>query len=401
MAERKTETENDPRGENHNTTACGTTSLRVPKSAKTTYTTDSLSLHENGSSKKLSNESEVSSKLISSSFHHSMKDMEEQDHKCIQSLFSPVTGYTPLDDDQSSTMFSLSSWVDEEESIVRYPEPFCQEIHRMHDIMEGHDGNWIKSLFCPATEENDLILMKKPPSDYPSISFGLDNAEPEVGGSELLSREVPEMPITAVTHDAKNAVLDTKESKCQTDFDPPCRKREPTSCEVLPPPKRLYTGTTSIKKGSTSKTPPPSTIVPGSVAANAAGGMFVPCAERSYILETEPRENDVLCGRGGGSNLHPGNKAYWKEVLELEPEYKAVGSQDRAGKERIGRLVLSKVRRRGGRFLQRDKITCKQSIMKNQLYEVPDEIALRKIKQALRDRTKTNCKYKTGKQYSR
>jgi len=45
-------------------------------------------------------------------------------------------------------------------------------------------------------------------------------------------------------------------------------------------------------------------------------------AKKTHVPENEITENDVLCGRGTGSNLHPGNIAYRQHFLDYQPAYK-------------------------------------------------------------------------------
>lgn len=102
---------------------------------------------------------------------------------------------------------------------------------------------------------------------------------------------------------------------------------------------------------------------------------------KKFLNEQEPAALDVLGGRGGGANNHVGNIRYWKKVLALRPQYRAVRDCNTAEKTRIAEMVLTYIQNGPegrGRFVERDMKT-------RRLFLIPDEVALSKIKQALRD----------------
>ncbi len=86
-------------------------------------------------------------------------------------------------------------------------------------------------------------------------------------------------------------------------------------------------------------------------------------------------ENDVLCGRGGGTNSQMGNRRYRALVRDFQPTYLMAKRRE---KPRMARSVVLIVRHRGGRFLRRDDAD-------GRLYEVGDEKAEAKTSQALRE----------------
>ena len=86
-------------------------------------------------------------------------------------------------------------------------------------------------------------------------------------------------------------------------------------------------------------------------------------------------DNDVLCGRGGGTNSQMGNRRYRALVRDFQPTYLMARRRE---KPLMARSVVLVVRRRGGRFLRRDDVD-------GRLYEVGDEKAEAKTSQALRE----------------
>lgn len=86
-------------------------------------------------------------------------------------------------------------------------------------------------------------------------------------------------------------------------------------------------------------------------------------------------ENDVLCGRGGGTNSQMGNRRFRALVRDFQPTYLMAKRRE---KPKMARSVVLIVRKRGGRFLRRDDTD-------GRLYEVGDERAEAKTSQALRE----------------
>jgi hypothetical protein len=92
----------------------------------------------------------------------------------------------------------------------------------------------------------------------------------------------------------------------------------------------------------------------------------------------EPNPNDVLCGRGGGTNNNTGNMN-WREVVAFNKQlYTTLPAKE---KMRLSRSIVSAVRSQEppGRFLEKDTIS-------DTWYDIGDERAQKKTSQALRDR---------------
>jgi hypothetical protein len=97
----------------------------------------------------------------------------------------------------------------------------------------------------------------------------------------------------------------------------------------------------------------------------------VPALENATLMD----ENDVLCGRGGGTNMQMGNRRFRALVRDFQPTYLMAKRRE---KPKMARSVVLIVRHRGGRFLRRDDGD-------GRLYEVGDEKAEAKTSQALRE----------------
>ena len=96
----------------------------------------------------------------------------------------------------------------------------------------------------------------------------------------------------------------------------------------------------------------------------------------STPIVKEPSYLDVLCGRGGRSNHHPGNKKYRQVVRVMKASYRNIDTK--SAKTDVSRAIVEHVYNYGGRFLKQDKATGKYYVLS------PVE-ARKKTSQALRE----------------
>ena len=87
-------------------------------------------------------------------------------------------------------------------------------------------------------------------------------------------------------------------------------------------------------------------------------------------------DTDILCGRGGGTNSHPGNKLFRHQINIHRRSYLKARKND---KPAISRSIVQYMRERKGRFLKKDE-------KKGQWFEIGDDNAREKTSQALRQR---------------
>ena len=97
-------------------------------------------------------------------------------------------------------------------------------------------------------------------------------------------------------------------------------------------------------------------------------------SERLYV-ETI-RDTDVLCGRGGRSNHHPGNKRYRHVISEMKLMYKK--TEAKSTKTDLSRTIVDHVCRYGGRFIKKEEST-------GRYYVLTRGEARKKTSQALRE----------------
>lgn len=86
--------------------------------------------------------------------------------------------------------------------------------------------------------------------------------------------------------------------------------------------------------------------------------------------------NDVLCGRGGGTNVHPGNRRFRDLINANRRAYLKARKND---KPAISRSIVRTIREMDGRFLKKDE-------KKGLWFEIGDDGAREKTSQALRQR---------------
>jgi len=84
---------------------------------------------------------------------------------------------------------------------------------------------------------------------------------------------------------------------------------------------------------------------------------------------------DVLSGRGGGTNNHPGNQVFRRLCDERRPKYVLARKME---KREIARSIVAAVRSRGGRFLKKNEKT-------GEWFDIGDAKATSKTSQALRE----------------
>eukprot|EP00980_Cylindrotheca_fusiformis_P026070 scaffold15305_cov126-Cylindrotheca_fusiformis.AAC.8 len=95
--------------------------------------------------------------------------------------------------------------------------------------------------------------------------------------------------------------------------------------------------------------------------------------DRSNV--TDPRDTDVLCGRGGAALRHPGNQTYRRLVNLNKGLYITCLKTE---KLKISRSIVAAIREQNGRFLERD---AKKGVWN----DIGDKKAIEKTSQALRE----------------
>lgn len=100
-----------------------------------------------------------------------------------------------------------------------------------------------------------------------------------------------------------------------------------------------------------------------------------PVVPLTDIDDEDVNDDDVLCGRGGGTNSQVGNRRFRSVVQSYQPTYLKARRKE---KPLMAREIVQVIRKKGGRFLKRDKKTLKWN-------DIGDEKAEAKTGQALRE----------------
>lgn len=104
---------------------------------------------------------------------------------------------------------------------------------------------------------------------------------------------------------------------------------------------------------------------------------MMPPPKIEYIEKIEPQ--DVLCGRGGATNSHSGNRAFRLLVKRHQDRYLRAKKRD---KPSVASYIVELVRDRGGRFLRRCDTTPQGNVL---WVDIGDDRAREKTCQALRE----------------
>lgn len=111
----------------------------------------------------------------------------------------------------------------------------------------------------------------------------------------------------------------------------------------------------------------------------------------AVFINDEPTDDDVLMGRGGRSNHHPGNKRYHDVMESMKPRYRAATKDN---KPHISQELVQTVKNWGGRFLKKEDNG-------DRWYEVPNPVARKKAAQALREDNTPEVRKKRRERYGK
>jgi hypothetical protein len=113
--------------------------------------------------------------------------------------------------------------------------------------------------------------------------------------------------------------------------------------------------------------------------------------EPKVKVYVEPMDDDILMGRGGRSNLHPGNNRYRQAVEDLKPEYRVCNKYE---KTVLSQKLVDDLMAEGRRFIELEESTKKW-------YVVPNLRARRKAGQALREENTPEARALKRKKYTK
>lgn len=94
---------------------------------------------------------------------------------------------------------------------------------------------------------------------------------------------------------------------------------------------------------------------------------------------SDVKSDDVLCGRGGATNSHSGNRAFRGLVKAYQHQYLAAKKKD---KPSVAFRVVEEIRKKGGRFLRKCNMVQGKEVL---WMDIGDDAAREKTCQALRE----------------
>lgn len=121
---------------------------------------------------------------------------------------------------------------------------------------------------------------------------------------------------------------------------------------ALPPMNKVFSPDTHSKENRANVSRNHLSSPVSTSTASDSGSVHPMSPLSTASMGTGPSPADVICGRGGKANSHPGNNAFRAEALKLRSWYE---SSSKSEKFTISNMLVDFVRERGGRFLKRDK----------------------------------------------
>jgi hypothetical protein len=181
------------------------------------------------------------------------------------------------------------------------------------------------------------------PSYGPSQDIGIDNKQPSMGATDDQANTNPpatteqssdiagtsEVLMSSTTTEKK--ITNKQQSTIETDYqadtyvmsNPPATTKQ--SSDIAETHEILISSTTTEKKKK-------------------------PRRELDDTRTVEPTDDDILLGRGGHTNIHPGNVRFREKALELSPWYESCSKDD---KYHVSNVLIISMKREGRRFLEK------------------------------------------------
>lgn len=207
------------------------------------------------------------------------------------------------------------------------------------------------SIFADA-EEDDVRI----PSGDAALRL---QSDPRLSSAAFLLASAS-LPSFNMSLDAKNAALPVPSEWLQNKISSSAfLPQRSSSLEVLKYlgllPEISGPSTEAILRQLTSVAPPPQprVVVPQAQPECKPSVLNKDQNEPKEFTEDEIKEWDVLCGRGGKSNHHSGNKRYRQVVSEMKNKYR--GTSAKTDKTALSRAIVDYVNGYGGRFLKKSK----------------------------------------------
>jgi hypothetical protein len=233
-------------------------------------------------------------------------------------------------------------------------------------LKKGEDGKWYDVGDHQAAEKTSQALREKTAEEKSTKGSSGEKKRPASTGASLpiakraasVARAVPQLtPLTP-------AEIEAMANRALPPITPP----------KIPPLEEYSTAARMVGKGNGKGKKKGA----GSEKEVALGftGNTKPVDEDGNILVTD---SDILCGRGGMTNHHIGNRRYRDIIDKHKPKYHEVA---KTHKPAVAKLIVKAIRTGDppGRFLKKDEKTGKW-------FDIGDQKAAEKTSQALREKS--------------
>lgn len=232
-------------------------------------------------------------------------------------------------------------------------------------LRKGEDGKWHAVSDKEAAWKASQALREK--SRWSSMKPNNDNEEQRSAVSAAVDLTVQKMVEAANLNTVEKAKKRKAEPLDDGELGSPEKKAKSEEDSVAQPPP-LESALDTPTQISHITVPP----------VDAVGGRKV---EASYMLNSSglyPRDEDILFGRGGRTNHHPGNKRLREIVEKYRETYNKAKKVD---KPKVSKLIVNALRSADppSRFLRMNDITTRWE-------EVGDKRAAEKVSQTLREK---------------
>ncbi|CAJ1951916.1 unnamed protein product [Cylindrotheca closterium] len=282
----------------------------------------------------------------------------------FQSKDSFAELFQSLDSDQKKAFFSSDA--DKKDPLSPPVFPAMDSMSRVSSSKLLQSKDWLNLGSHVDVNYQQSKLFRDTSSSYGSIdangdAIDNDNDEPMLIHAPTPAQ--PQQPTEEASSKPKTDWGDVFFAQLQPSAAvPPLNTLPSSAAPVVPPPKTLPPVPLPKKKRP--------------AAAKTTAATRKQQQGKRYIAN--PTETDILMGRGGKSNHHPGNKRYREEILNFKNTYSQLTCKEE--KTGLSRHVVDYVHKYNGRFLALDK-----TIKPSRWYEITDAVARRKVSQALRE----------------
>jgi hypothetical protein len=239
-----------------------------------------------------------------------------------------------------ATRVSSSAWVKDYKIEIGEPDqPSPSVFEEVYEASRDHHGQLSITLRNPASRHLEArrsknvenLLSTRGRGDTAMEATIFDFLQNRLHSGDFLSREVSRSTVTGLVRSSTVELLQSY--GLLSNEDTATTERNTASMT-----NNLLTTTVAVRANQRMVTPP--------------------CRVQSEddkavveVMDKDVMEFDILSGRGGKSNHHPGNKRFRQIVAEMKSKYRTTG--DKEDKTALSRAIVKYILEMGGRFLKK------------------------------------------------